>query len=48
VEDLGAEVFHKAVKRLWFSGNQFPREFNFGFPFQGPPPFLIVAGSAMR
>jgi hypothetical protein len=27
-------VLHKAVERLRFSGNQFAREFNLGFPFQ--------------
>jgi hypothetical protein len=36
VEDLGAEVLHKTVERLWFSGHQSPREFNFSFAFQGP------------
>jgi hypothetical protein len=40
-------VFHKAVKRLWFSGNQFPRQFNFESPFQGQAPLLIVAGEAL-
>jgi hypothetical protein len=35
VENLRAEVFHKAVERLWFSSNQFPREFDFGITFQG-------------
>src|ERR1039458_4379750 len=35
VEDLGAEMFHKAVERLWFSSHQLPREFYFGFTFQG-------------
>ena len=47
MKNLGAEVFHKAVKRLWFSGNQFPRQFNFEFPFQGQAPLLIVAGPAL-
>jgi hypothetical protein len=37
-------MFHKAIKRFWFSSNQLPREFNFGFPLQGPVPLLIVAG----
>jgi hypothetical protein len=44
VENLGPEVFHKAVKRLWLSNNQFPREFNFGFSFQSQVPLLILPG----
>ena len=46
MKNLGAEVFHKAVKRSWFSGHQCPREFNFGFSVQSQVPLLIVAGSA--
>jgi hypothetical protein len=48
VEDLGVEVFHKTIERLWFSSHQLPRERNFGFTFQGPVPLLIVAGLALR
>jgi hypothetical protein len=36
-------VFHKAIKRFWFSSNQLSREFNFVVTFQGPYD-LIVAG----
>jgi len=36
VEDLGPEVFHKAIERFWSSSNQLPREFNFVVTFQGP------------
>jgi hypothetical protein len=35
VEDLRAEVFHKAIEGLWFSSNQLPREFDFSVAFQG-------------
>src|ERR1039457_1341426 len=46
VEDLRAEVFHKAIERSRFFSDQLPREFSFGVSFQGPVPLLIVAAQS--
>jgi len=41
VEDLRAEVLHKAIERLRFSSNQLPRELDFGVTFQGQLRFSL-------
>jgi hypothetical protein len=48
VKNLGAEMFHKAIKCFWFSSNQSSGEFNFRLSVQGRVPLLIVAGSECR
>lgn len=48
VENLGPEVFHKAIEPLRFSSDQLSRKFYFRVAFQGLVPILIVAGLDLR